>query len=163
MKKILFLIISITLILPLTYLRAEEKAIAPAVKERIKNSLLQKYGEGQRFRIERGVDQAASLWKKDDGPGEEFEQFCAQYFISSPELLETNFKRLETTFEVFNGHFNKIILELKQPLDLDWGEILPLDMIFGQYDPSAHLTEDLFQNKIAFFILLNFPHYSLSE
>ncbi len=163
MKKILFLVFSLTLIIALIDLRAEEKGIASTAKEKIKNSLLQKYGEGQRFRIERGVDQAASLWKTDDGPEEEFEQFCTQYFIGAPELLETNFKRLETNFEVLNGHFNKIVLDLKRPLDLDWGEILPLDVIFGQFDPSAHITEDLFQNKIAFFVLLNFPRYSLSE
>lgn len=163
MKKILFLVFSLTLIIALIDLRAEEKGIASTAKEKIKNSLLQKYGEGQRFRIERGVDQVASLWKTDDGPEEEFEQFCTQYFIGAPELLETNFKRLETNFEVLNGHFNKIVLDLKRPLDLDWGEILPLDVIFGQFDPSAHITEDLFQNKIAFFVLLNFPRYSLSE
>lgn len=163
MKKILFLVFSLTLIIALIDLRAEEKGIASTAKEKIKNSLLQKYGEGQRFRIERGVDQAASLWKTNDGPEEEFEQFCTQYFIGSPELLETNFKRLEANFEVLTGHFNKIVLDLKRPLDLDWGEILPLDVIFGQFDPSAHITEDLFQNKIAFFVLLNFPRYSLSE
>lgn len=163
MKKILFLVFSLTLIIALIDLRAEEKGIASTAKEKIKNSLLQKYGEGQRFRIERGVDQVASLWKTDDGPEEEFEQFCTQYFIGAPELLETNFKRLEANFEVLTGHFNKIVLDLKRPLDLDWGEILPLDVIFGQFDPSAHITEDLFQNKIAFFVLLNFPRYSLSE
>ena len=163
MKNILVLLFSLALLIAQIDLRAEENAIPSSAKEKIKNSLLQKYGEAQRFRVERGVDQAASLWKKDDGTAEEFEQFCAQNFIGSPELLETNFKRLEANFETLNGHFNKIVLDLKRPLDLDWGEILPLDVIFGQFDPSAHITEDLFQNRIAFFVLLNFPRFSLSE
>ena len=163
MKKILALVFSLAVLIAAINLKAEENQITPSVKEKIKNSLLQKYGDGQRFRVERGVDQAASLWKTDDGPAEEFGQFCAQYFVDSPELLETNFKRLEANFETLNGHFNKIVLDLKRPLDLDWGEILPLDMIFGQFNPSAHITEDLFQNRIAFFVLLNFPRYSLSE
>jgi len=163
MKKILVLVFSLALLIARIDLRAEENAVPSSAKEKIKNSLLQKYGEGQRFRIERGVDQAASLWKTEDGGAEEFEQFCARYFIGSPELLETNFKRLEANFETLNGHFNKIVLDLKRPLDLDWGEILPLDVIFGQFDPSAHISEDLFQNRIAFFVLLNFPRYSLSE
>jgi hypothetical protein len=163
MKKILFLIFSLLLIFALIDLRAEEEVIGSATKEKVKKSLLQKYGESQKFRIEKGVDQAASFWKKDDGTREEFEQFCEQHFVGSSELLETNFKRLETNLEVLNGHFDKIVLDLKRPLDLDWGEILPLDMIFGQFNPSAHITEDLFKNKIAFFVLLNFPRYSLFE
>jgi len=54
-------------------------------------------------------------------------------------------------------------LGLKQYLDLDWGEINPLDLMMGGFDPSAHLTEDLFKNKFAFIVVLNFPKYSLSE
>ncbi|NLB87078.1 MAG: hypothetical protein GX793_08470, partial [Bacteroidales bacterium] len=31
------------------------------------------------------------------------------------------------------------------------------------YSPQAHLIEDLFENKLAFFVALNFPAYSLTE
>lgn len=152
-----------TLIFSLIDLQGGEKVADSMTKEEVKRSLLQKFGETQKFRIERGVEQVASLWNKEDGTLEEFKKFCEGHFIVSPELLETNFKRLETNYEVLNGHFNKMILDLKRPLHLDWGKILPLDRIFGQFDPSSHLFEDLFKNKIAFFVLLNFPHYSLSE
>ncbi len=56
-----------------------------------------------------------------------------------------------------------MILDLKRPLHLDWGDILPIDLKFGQYNPSAHMNEDFFKNKIAFFVQLNFPYYTLSE
>ena len=163
MKKIVLFFLSLVFIFSLLELQAEEIVVDLKTKEKIKKLLLQKFGETQKFRIEKGVDQAASLWIKSDGTSKEFEQFCEQYFIGTEELLDMNFKRLETNFEVLEGHFNKMILDLKRPLHLDWGKILPLDTIFGQYSPSAHLTEDLFKNKIAFFVLLNFPYYSLSE
>ncbi|MFQ6110376.1 MAG: hypothetical protein ACE5L7_12570, partial [Candidatus Aminicenantales bacterium] len=153
----------IFMIFPLASLCAGEQAVDKETLQKVKSTLLEKYGEAQKFRIDRGVEQVASLWKTEDGSPEDFSRFCQQYFIADPELLDLNFQRLETHYEVLNGHFNKMILDLKRPLHLDWGKILPLDMMFGQFDPSAHLSEDLFRNKIAFFVLLNFPHYTLSE
>ncbi|MFB0565259.1 MAG: hypothetical protein ACETWK_06210 [Candidatus Aminicenantaceae bacterium] len=163
MKKVIFIFLIIAFIFSIDYLEGEEAFVGSKTKEKVKNLLLQKHGEEQKFRIEKGVDQAAYFWEKEDGSLEDFRQFCEHYFIGSPELLDVSFKRFETNYEVLYGHFNKIMLDLKRPLHLDWGEILPMDMIFGQFDPSAHLSEDFFKNKIAFFILLNFPYYSLSE
>jgi len=163
MKKIMLFLLSFIFIFSLLDLQAEETVADLKTKERVKKLLLQKFGETQKFRIEKGVDQAVSLWRESDGTSKEFEQFCEKYFIGNSELLDANLKRLETNFEVLSGHFSKMILDLKRPLHLDWGEILPLDIIFGQFNPAAHLTEDFFENKLAFFILLNFPRYSLAE
>jgi hypothetical protein len=162
MKKTIILVILSFLYSSLTLI-AQEAAIDTQTKEQAKSALLQKYGEADKFRIERGVDQAASLWRKEDGSSQDFQNFCLSNFIGQPAAFRANFDRLEMNFEVLFGHFNKMILDLKRPLDLDWGEILPQDVIFGQYDPSAHLSDDLFQNKLAFLILLNFPTYSLEE
>jgi len=71
--------------------------------------------------------------------------------------------RLDRTFESIDGHFTAMELDLREPLDLDTGEIKPVEMLLGEYSPSAHLTDDFFQNKFAFVVLLNFPHYSLDE
>jgi len=35
--------------------------------------------------------------------------------------------------------------------------------MFGTYSPGSHLSDDLYSNKIAFYIALNFPYYSLEE
>ena len=43
------------------------------------------------------------------------------------------------------------------------GTIKPIDEMFGSWDVTAHFTEDMFNNKIAFTVLLNFPHYTLKE
>jgi len=142
---------------------AQEAAVGDSVRAAVKAALLEKYGEARRFRIERGVDQAASLWRKEDGSAEDFRAFCLENFIADPAALEASLKRLEMHLEVLFGHFNKMALDLKRPLDLDGGEILPLDRIFGAYSPSAHVSEDLFANKIAFHVLLNFPRFSLEE
>jgi len=125
--------------------------------------LLQKHGDQHQFRVNRGVKQVALFWTKQDGSKEEFSKLCQQYFISSEKALEANFKRLEMYAEVLGGYFNEMGLDLRRPLDLDWGEIMPIDRAFGQFNPAAHLTDDFFKNKMAFFILLNFPRYSLEE
>ncbi len=48
-------------------------------------------------------------------------------------------------------------------LDLSDGEIDNIDRMFGNYPVDAHLREDLFSNKIAFVIALNFPYFTLGE
>ncbi|KPL05596.1 MAG: hypothetical protein AMJ73_00265 [candidate division Zixibacteria bacterium SM1_73] len=163
MRKVSLLSLSLLLLFCFAGLQGQETFVGVQTKNSVKKALLDKYGEVLKFRIEKGVDQAASLWTEEDGTAKEFEDFCRQYFVDSPELLDLNFKRLETNYEILNGNFTKMIIDLKRPLELDWGEILPLDIMFGQFDPSSHLTEDLFRNKVAFFVLLNFPHYSLEE
>jgi hypothetical protein len=129
----------------------------------VKEALLQEHGESNRFRIERGVEQAARFWKEEDGSAEMFAKFCKENFVGAPDMLDMNFKRLEMYGEILNGYFSEMIVDLKQPLELDWGPVLPIDAAFGEFDPSAHLMDDLFENKIAFTILLNFPHYTLEE
>jgi hypothetical protein len=129
----------------------------------VKSSLLAKYGETQRFRIEKGVDRVASLWREEDGNAEDFAKFCEEAFIGSPEILEKVFNRIQRNYEILTGNLLKISLDFKRPLDLDWGEIMPIDMVFGEFNPFAHLSDDFFSNKLAFIIGLNFPYYSLSE
>ena len=41
--------------------------------------------------------------------------------------------------------------------------MLPFDEIIGGYDPSAHILDDFFQNKLAFVVLLNFPLTTLDQ
>ncbi|MBI5326364.1 MAG: hypothetical protein HZB41_14005 [Ignavibacteriae bacterium] len=125
--------------------------------------LEKKYGSTNDFRIQHGVNQAASLWMNADGTPEEFQKFCTDYFINSDEDLDKLFNRLQTNFEYIRGYFRQINRELNKPLALDIGEKLPIDQDFGAYDPSAHFEDDFYKNKIAFQILLNFPYYSLDE
>ncbi|MEW5806162.1 MAG: hypothetical protein AB1756_02255 [Acidobacteriota bacterium] len=145
------------------YMSAADSCVNQTTQERIVQALLQKHGESLRFRIERGVKQAAQFWSKEDGGEEEFEAFCKENFIGDPEMLDITFRRLEMFNESVNGHFTEMGLDITRPLSLDWGDILPIDMLTGEFNPAAHLNEDLFKGKIAFIVLLNFPRYTLEE
>lgn len=120
-------------------------------------------GTGDLFRIERGVQQVASLWRDSDGPEQEFATFCKESFVSDTTELKKLFETLERNFEIFSGYFLKMDLLLKEPLHLQGPEITPVDMMFGGYNAAAHLNDDLYVNRIAFLTALNFPFYSLEE
>lgn len=131
--------------------------------DEVVKAILAKYAGEDKNLVTRGVQQAASLWTDADGSSEDFKAFClANYAKQGAEKLAL-FNRLSTNMEILIGHFNKMSLDLKKPLHLDEGEMLPIDEIFGGYDPYAHFADDFFDNKIAFAIVLNFPFYSLSE
>lgn len=131
--------------------------------DKVIQKMVSKYGEQSKFRITRGVNQTAGLWKGEDGDAQEFEQFCTENYIDSKEKLDKLFERLQENFEVLYGHYNKVVLDLNRPLHLDCGEMTPVDLIFGAYSPNAHLQDDFYKNKVAFVITLNFPFYSLKE
>jgi hypothetical protein len=124
------------------------------------NGLITANGQEFKERITKGVRQTASLWTSKDGDYKLFKEFCLGNFEKNQGKL---LNRVNTNFEILNGNFNKMSLELKQPLHIGTEEILPIDNLFGGFDPASHLTEDLFLNKIAFMITLNFPFYTLKE
>jgi hypothetical protein len=137
--------------------------IPDTLVKKVTDALVAKHGDTIRERAQKGVSQIAKLWQSDDGSEAEFKTFCLKHFIAAEQERETVFKKISRNFETLLGHFNKIILDLKEPLDLDIGEIHPIDQIFGGYSVSSHLDEDFYQNKIAFITALNFPFYSLEE
>lgn len=126
-------------------------------------ALVTTHGDSQRFRIERGVAQAGALWSAQDGSPDDFRAFCESHFIADSKELDETFTRLDKIFESLWGHFNSMERDLREKMDLDQGTLRPLDMMMAQFSPSAHLTDDLFGNKIAFVILLNFPRFTLEE
>ncbi|MDD4969656.1 MAG: hypothetical protein PHT07_09535 [Paludibacter sp.] len=137
--------------------------IESTLAESVAKSIIGTVGEKSRFRVERGVAQVAGLWRKEDGTPEEFKAFCKTGFITDDAQLDTLFLKLQRNLEIISGYFHKIDLQLKEPVQLTGSEITPLDELFGGYDISSHLDEDLFANKIAFIAALNFPYYSLEE
>lgn len=127
------------------------------------NQIVASYGENIKFRAERGVKQVANLWRAADGNPTDFEQFCQEQFVADEADLEMLFNKLSYGFEILFGSFNKISKDLKKPVDLDLGPVTPIDQIFAGFSAGAHLTEDLFTNKVAFITALNFPRFSLTE
>lgn len=127
------------------------------------NSIVGKYGNKNQNRITKGVQQAAAFWTKQDGNETDFQSFCENNFINDALELEMVFTKISNNLEILMGNFNKISVDLKLPLHLDMGKLLPIDEILGGYDVSAHFNDDMFNNKVAFITLLNFPFYTLKE
>ena len=130
--------------------------------DKIVKQLSEQYPE-QSSRIERSVPQAAALWQSTDGTEEEFIQFCMEQFVAHDEDLTNLASTLQRNLEILWGNYNKMSVDMKLPLHVVGLDITPLDEIFGSFDPYAHLTDDLFANKIAFITILNFPFYTLEE
>ncbi len=126
----------------------------------LKAELVARHGEAARTRIERGVEQVAALWREEDG---DMGAFVREHFIADPKALDATFARLERIFEQLDGHFNEMGRELRWATDLDLGPLLPVDPLLAAYDPSAHVSEDLFRSKVGFVVLLNFPLTTLAE
>lgn len=141
----------------------ELSPVTGAVIQQVTNELTEQFGQQLHFRIERGVNQTAQLWRKSDGTNDEFIAFCKENFIAKDDELKTVFDKLMVNFEILSGNMLRVKKDLMRPLHLDAGPIHPLDMMFGSYEPGAHMREDFFENKIAFMVALNFPFYTLDE
>jgi hypothetical protein len=113
--------------------------------------------------IEKGVKHVASLWRTTDGNDVVFKQFCIDNYISNKEEKKQVFNKISKNLESLYGHFNEMNLEMNENVQLENGPMHKIDNMFGAYSASAHLQSDLYNNKIAFIIALNFPPYSLQE
>lgn len=113
--------------------------------------------------VERGVKQTADLWQEVNGTKEEFKDFCITHFCKNASEKEKLFERLCNNFETIYGHNNRVSIEMLRPSHVVGYEKLPVDEIFAAYNGLAHFSDDMFANKIAFIITLNFPFYTLEE
>ncbi len=128
-----------------------------------RRALVERYGEAESSRAARGVTQVLRRWRPEDGDAAAFRAFVAAEFIPRGPVLDATFDRFEFAEERLGGYMTSLIRDLRRGADLDLGPLLPLDRRLAGYDPSAHLADDLFANKIAFVALLNFPLTSLDE
>ncbi|HET8538798.1 MAG TPA: hypothetical protein VFL83_02880 [Anaeromyxobacter sp.] len=142
------------------------RALAAAA-DRARGALLKRHGEAERARVERGVAQAAAFWRtggdRADGDAAAFEAFCLEQFLPRGPALDAAFARLEAAFEAIDGHTLEIDRELSRWAQLDVGPMQPVDGLLDAVDPAAHVTDDLFDGKVAFVALLNFPLTTLDE
>lgn len=164
MKKLCITLLMISFLVFGQGQKLNKKSSIPAkYQEQAIQKLVEKYGETHRERIVIGVKQVASFWNKQDGKAKEYIDFCLENFIADPNELKLAAKKLSRYQEVLGGLYNRMGLLLQWDIQVDTGAIHKLDDMFGAYDPSAHLADDLFNNKIAFVVLLNFPYYSLQQ
>ncbi|HEU5250850.1 MAG TPA: hypothetical protein VFW15_12760 [Thermoanaerobaculia bacterium] len=142
--------------------RAAIPALA-ASRTALEKELVAKHGEGQRERLRRGMDQVARFWRSEDGDAKAFEEFVRSSFAGDPATLDALFERMEFALESIEGQMVEINRDFRMQVDLDRGPIYPFDETLAGYDPSAHVTDDFFGNKLAFIVLLNFPLTTLEQ
>ncbi len=113
--------------------------------------------------IAKGVAQAAALWRAEDGTEADFTAFVREHFARTPEAKRALFETMSEALEVFYGTSNQVTVRLQKAVQLAGPEPTAIDYMLGAFSPYAHLSDDLFANKIAFATLLNFPFYTLEE
>ena len=137
--------------------------VTPATIQKLTAELTTKYGESERSRIERGLNQAARFWRKEDGNEADFAEVARAQIAQDSTVHNALFARMEFALESLDGHMNEIGRDFRRQSDLDIGEIYPFDEILAGYDPAAHVNDDFFSNRLAFAVLLNFPVTTLAE
>lgn len=169
MKKLLLLMSAIvcTALLMTACKKHETESTMNSIDEKTIQSAIaaiqEKYGAGAAERAQRSVPQAAALWTADDGTAEEFEHFCVDNFVADSAARAAMADQLQRNLESLWGCFNKISVDLKLPIHVAGPEPTAMDERFGGFDPSAHFDDDMFEQKIAFMVVLNFPFYTLEE
>lgn len=111
----------------------------------------------------RGVSQVAALWQDSDGTNADFASFVKENYAQTSESRDELFKKLSTAYEVLLGTQNQVAVELSLPTILAGPEPTNIDYIMSAFNPYSHLWNDLYENKVAFITILNFPNYSLAE
>jgi hypothetical protein len=112
---------------------------------------------------ERGVRQAAALWREIDGSQDDFIAFCLENYCMNEPSREILFNKLSVACENIFGTANQLSVALKKPVHLQGDDLTQIDLIMGNYGPSSHFMEDMYANKVAFICVLNFPNFSLEE
>lgn len=164
MKKLITILIAITVLIGCENGDKTDKSpIGQKTIDNVIEKLTDTHGSDLKERIEKGVTATANLWRTSDGNSEEFEKFCDENFIADEEELDYIFNTYAHNFEYLFGYMNRTVLEMNRAIHEDIGPLHKVDKMFGAYSPSSHIQEDLYNNKIAFIVTLNFPYYSLEE
>ncbi len=138
---------------------SSRRPISRQVESQTIHDLVEKHGESHTRRIEAGVTRVGSLWWIEDGNEADFQAFCSKHFIAGDEELAEATRRVDQGLESLGGHLHRISREIRLPLIRSDLEPTPVDDLLERSIPKI----DYFESKLAFFIALNFPQYSLNE
>lgn len=139
------------------------KTIDDAVVASVEAQLAQTYPSCDVELMKRGVAQAASLWQPEDGSAEDFEKFVAENYAADEAARLELFDKLCKYYEVLKGTSNQVAVQLSLPTILAGPDPTNIDYIMSAFNPYSHLWSDLYENKVAFITILNFPNFTLDE
>lgn len=126
-------------------------------------TMVGKFGEPCRSRIQRGVEQVARCWSANDGTMRDFERFCLESFATDSAELHDSLMRFDASLASIIGNLRAVTVDCRTPLQRGQDRLLRVDTLIAGYFPLRRLSEDLFESKAAFFALLNFRQAALSE
>jgi hypothetical protein len=131
--------------------------------QRVEAELTARYGAAVAPRLRQGLEQVRAFWRPEDGDAAAFEAFVRTHFAGDAEHRDAMFHRLEAAFEQLGGLMLEAVRQLRMHTDVERGDVLPFDRLLSGYNPGAHVNADLFANKVAFVVLLNFPLTTLDD
>lgn len=161
MRTIKFIVLAIMMIVGVNNLEA--KVIDDAVVTELVGQMTADDASIDGKLLQRGASQVAALWQTEDGTAEAFVQFVKDNYAASPEARRELFDKLSTAYEVLLGTQNQVAIELSLPTILAGPEPTNIDYIMSAFNPYSHLWNDLYENKVAFITILNFPNFTLQE
>ncbi|MFC1739717.1 hypothetical protein ACFL1G_11835, partial [Planctomycetota bacterium] len=123
------------------------------------DALIKTHGDSHSDRIKKGVNRVASLWWAEDGNEADFTSFCNKQFIANGEALRADIRKVDKGLEIIRGHLHRINRNIRLPLTRSDIEPTAVDHLLVRSIPQT----DFFEAKLAFFIALNFPLYSLEQ
>ncbi|MBX3355537.1 MAG: hypothetical protein KF724_07555 [Phycisphaeraceae bacterium] len=127
------------------------------------DALLARFGAEHQARIERGVRQVARRWQQSDGSGADFEAFCLRHFVADEGDLRRLFNRFEVAVEQIGGHLHEMRRTLRRWSDLRGDDLPGVDDLLAKFDPAPDLSDQLYRQRLAFVVLLNFARPELPE
>jgi len=137
--------------------------ITDATIEKTLTRLMEEKPGADRHLALEGLRCVAGLWQEADGNDQAFADFCLIHFAATQAERGVLFSRLEKVFEKLYGSSLALTVQLEWAVHVDQGDLLPVDDILSAWAPSAHISDDLYENKLAFVIHLNFPYISLDR
>ncbi|HUU98592.1 MAG TPA: hypothetical protein VM487_22900 [Phycisphaerae bacterium] len=126
-------------------------------------ALVERHGQNEAGRIRAAVRRVAQRWTAVDGSADEFSRFCQDFYVTDPADRERLLARLETVLTTTQGHLHEISRSAGQWMEFA-GEQLPgVDELLAAFSPAPDLAEQLYAQRIAFLILLNFEPATLER
>ena len=141
----------------------QAQIISNVTRQQAETELITQHPNCNSTMMQRGINQVASLWQETDGNEEAFVQFIQQNYMADATSRRQLFDKLCTAYEVLMGTSNQVAIELGLPTVLAGPEPTRIDYIFSAFNPYSHLWNDLYENKVAFITILNFPNFTLEE
>jgi hypothetical protein len=113
--------------------------------------------------IEQCVRVVSARWIETDGTEDEFHAFCLKHYVGDINKKSQLLEKIQEKIEKIFGLSLSLYWSNAWSVMMQTGPLEPIDSIFAEMDPNAHILEDFYRSKLALVILLNFPLLSLDE